>query len=103
MCESPIILNINEEDIELDAFVTSAIEDHDDEIQKAGGREGIHDERMVISAFSSAFIHTERFKDIFKQVASIATSLAKNHGFNDGNKRTAVRQINTLLVSLLLV
>ena len=51
---------------------------------------------VVVCSFCTMFgvAPTERFGDIFDQIAFFAEHLAKDHVFHDGNKRT------TLLVSL---
>lgn len=65
---------------------------HDDVIEKVGGRPGIlnHDnlEASVASpqaSFGGEYLHGS----IFDRAAALTRSLAQNHSFVDGNKRTA--------------
>lgn len=65
-----------------------------------GGMPGIRDRNLLESAvsapkasFGGEFLH----KDIFAMAAAYFLSLAKNHAFIDGNKRTAVSTTATFL------
>lgn len=55
--------------------------------------EGFHDERLIKSALArpnqSAF-GEEMYVDVFAKAAALLDSIANNHGFRDGNKRTAM-------------
>jgi death-on-curing protein len=63
-----------------------------------GGMPGIKDENMLESAISAPkammfgeFLH----RSIHEMAAAYMFSLANNHGFHDGNKRTAAHAVNT--------
>ncbi len=65
-----------------------------------GGLPGLRDRNLLESAvaapkatFDGEFLH----KDIFAMAAAYFLSLAKNHAFNDANKRTAVSVSTTFL------
>lgn len=66
---------------------------HDQIILKSGGLPGIRDENVIRSAlerpYQSAF-NEETYPDLFEKAAAILESIANNHGFLDGNKRTAM-------------
>lgn len=66
---------------------------HDQIIEASGGSKGFHDKKLIESALArpnqSAFgedIHG----DVFAKAAALLDSIANNHGFRDGNKRTAM-------------
>ncbi len=62
-------------------------------IKQFGGRQGIHDLGLIESAIArpqAAFGDIEAYPDLFTKAAALLHSLAKNHGFIDGNKRTAL-------------
>lgn len=77
------------------------IQIHDLQLEvNGGGLPGIRDHNLLESAvsapkatFGGAFLH----KGIFAMAAAYFLSLAKNHAFNDGNKRTAVSATTTFL------
>jgi len=65
-----------------------------------GGLGGIHDQNLLESAlgapkqcFDGHFLN----KDIFQMAAAYFISLANNHAFNEGNKRTAYFSVFTFL------
>lgn len=66
---------------------------HDQIIDASGGIKGFHDERLVRSALArpkqSAF-GEDMYADLFMKAAALLDSIANNHGFRDGNKRTAM-------------
>jgi death-on-curing protein len=66
---------------------------HDKIIEASGGAKGFHDERLIKSALArpnqSAF-GEEMYVDVFAKAAALLDSIANNHGFRDGNKRTAM-------------
>jgi death-on-curing protein len=76
-----------EQDIE---FITLI---HDQIIDESGGSKGFHDINLVRSALArplqSAF-GEDAYASIFEKAAAMLYSLANNHGFKDGNKRTAM-------------
>lgn len=73
---------------------------HDDIIEASGGAKGIHSEHLLKSALArplqTAF-GDEIYKDSFSKAAALLDSIANNHGFRDGNKRTAMAAANLLL------
>ena len=66
---------------------------HDQIIDESGGSKGFHDINLVKSALArplqSAF-GKDAYSDLFEKAAALLDSLANNHGFKDGNKRTAM-------------
>jgi death on curing protein len=76
-----------EQDLELVTFI------HDQIIEASGGTKGYHDEKLLRSAMArplhSAF-GDEIYKNVFDRAAALLDSIASNHGFRDGNKRTAM-------------
>ncbi len=65
---------------------------HEDQITRYGGRRGVRDLGLLISAlgtpsatFDGRFLHD----DLFEMAAAYLYHLARNHPFVDGNKRTA--------------
>ena len=66
------------------------VEKHDNEvIKKSGGLSGVRDEGLIRSAldFIRDDIYYENFED---KLTHLVYSIAKNHGFVDGNKRTSI-------------
>ena len=55
---------------------------------QAGGRDGIRDAGSIKSAIGRAY--TGHHRPVHRKAAALVHSLAKNHGFIDGNKRTAL-------------
>lgn len=66
------------------------INKHDNEvIKKSGGTIGVLDEGLIHSAID--FIRNDLYYKTFEdKLTHLVYSLAKNHGFVDGNKRTAI-------------
>lgn len=66
---------------------------HDQIIDASGGLKGVHNEGLVHSALArprhSAF-GEDAYSDDFMKAAALLDSIANNHGFRDGNKRTAM-------------
>jgi death-on-curing protein len=66
---------------------------HDQIIDESGGSKGFHDANLIKSALArpmqSAF-GDDAYVDIFEKAAALLDSIANNHGFKDGNKRTAM-------------
>lgn len=73
---------------------------HDEIIEASGGAKGIHSEHLLKSALArplqTAF-GEEIYKDSFAKAAALLDSIANNHGFRDGNKRTAMAAANLYL------
>ena len=61
---------------------------------------GIHDMNMLLSAINTpfqSFAGQDLYPTVFDKASRLCFGLAKNHPFNDGNKRTAV---HTMLIYL---
>lgn len=66
---------------------------HDQIIELSGGLKGVRDEHALKSALARPYqtaFGEEIHGDIFEKAASLLDSIANNHGFVDGNKRTAM-------------
>lgn len=76
-----------EEDVRILCYI------HDQIIEASGGSKGFHDEGLIRSALArpnhSAF-GEDIYGDLFMKAAALLDSIARNHGFRDGNKRTAM-------------
>lgn len=71
---------------------------HTDQLREHGGAFGVRDEGLIESALDRArnrWGYGER--DIAALAAAYAYGLTKNHGFVDGNKRTAFQTMNVFL------
>jgi death-on-curing protein len=62
---------------------------------KFGGLDGIPNPTLVESAISRPY--SGYYRKIEKKAAALVESMAGNHGFADGNKRTALILLHTLL------
>lgn len=65
---------------------------HDEVIYEFGGLAGVRDVGLLESALDrprNIFAHGRR-SSLFKLAAALCIGIAKNHPFNDGNKRTAL-------------
>ena len=72
---------------------------HDEAIYEFGGLAGIRDLGLLESALDrprNVHAHEPR-ASIFRLAATLCVGLAKNHPFNDGNKRTALLAARALL------
>jgi death on curing protein len=73
---------------------------HDEIIEASGGAKGVHSEHLLKSALArplqTAF-GDEMYEDSFSKAAVLLDSIANNHGFRDGNKRTAMAAANLFL------
>jgi death-on-curing protein len=66
---------------------------HDEIIDASGGVKGIHNEGLVRSALARPLQSaggTDAYATTFEKAAALLSSIANNHGFRDGNKRTAM-------------
>lgn len=64
---------------------------HDDQLSRFGGLAGTKDDNLVHSAVAAPrnlFLYEDE-GDALVLAIKLCVALAKNHGFNDGNKRTA--------------
>ncbi len=71
---------------------------HHDQISTFGGTHGLRDQKLLESALGQAQQTYAYTKDIHETAAQYCFSLAKNHPFVDGNKRTAADCMLTFLV-----
>jgi death on curing protein len=65
---------------------------HDVLLENFGGLAGIRDKNLLLSALDApkaAFGGEEMYPSNFEKAAAYLFHLARNHPFNDGNKRTA--------------
>lgn len=65
---------------------------HEQVISTSGGSHGVRDVRLLESALGApqqTFGGQDLYPDVFSQGAALLRSLAMNHPFVDGNKRTA--------------
>jgi death-on-curing protein len=68
---------------------------HADQIERHGGSEGIRDAGLLEAALFRP--QTGYYADLIEEAAALWESLAQNHPFIDGNKRTAFAVIYTFL------
>ena len=79
------------------ARIATAI--HDEAIYEFGGLAGIRDHGLLESALDRPrnLLAYQPASSIFKLAASLCVGVAKNHPFNDGNKRTALLSTRAFL------
>lgn len=78
--------------------IEAALAIHHDQIATFGGLHGVRDQGLLESALGQAR-HTWRYtNNLYETAAQYAISLAKNHPFLDGNKRTAADCMLSFLV-----
>lgn len=65
---------------------------HDEAVYEFGGLAGIRDARLLESALDRPrnLLAHESCASLFRLAAALCVGIAKNHPFNDGNKRTAL-------------
>ena len=68
---------------------------HEDQIQRYGGASGLRDPGALESALFRP--QTGYYSDVVEEAAALWESLAQNHPFVDGNKRTAFAATYTFL------
>ncbi len=68
---------------------------HADQIERYGGSTGIRDRGLLEAALYRP--QTGYYADIVEEAAALWESLAQNHPFIDGNKRTAFAAMYTFL------
>ena len=68
---------------------------HQDQIERYGGSHGIRDLGLLESALYRP--QTGYYADLIEEAAALWESLAQNHAFIDGNKRTAFAATYTFL------
>jgi death-on-curing protein len=57
-------------------------------LQRTGGHDGVRDINLIKSAIARPY--TGYYRSISRKAAALTESLARNHGFIDGNKRSAL-------------
>ena len=62
---------------------------------ETGGRQGIQSSDLIKSAIARPYCGY--YRRIYEKAAALTDSLARNHGFVDGNKRTTLIMVYTLL------
>ena len=68
---------------------------HADQIERYGGADGIRDRGLLEAALYRP--QTGHYADLIEEAAALWESLAQNHPFIDGNKRTAFAVTYTFL------
>jgi death-on-curing protein len=68
---------------------------HADQIERYGGSEGVRDPGSLEAALYRP--QTGYYADLIEEAAALWESLAQNHPFIDGNKRTAFAAAHTFL------
>lgn len=65
---------------------------HDAILWASGGKSGVHDEKLILSAIERPATYTQYVDDYDLDTicAVLIDSIARYHGFRDGNKRTAL-------------
>lgn len=99
-CEAEKSAQISREQMTKFISIEEVIELHDDILASAGGLAGFRDRGLLESAvfrMQAGSGDVEFYPDIFSKAAALFHSLAGNHAFNDGNKRTAWMATNTFL------
>ena len=69
---------------------------HEDQIKRYGGAAGIRDLGLLEAALYRP--QTGYYADLIEEAAALWESLAQNHPFIDGNKRTAFATVFTFLL-----
>src|SRR5208282_4798036 len=75
--------------------LAEALAIHDDQIERYGGSPGIRDPGLLEAALYRP--QTGYYADLIEEAAALWESLAQNHPFIDGNKRTAFAATYTFL------
>jgi death-on-curing protein len=81
--------------------VAEVIRLHEWLVARSGGSSGVRDRGLIESAVSqpqAAFAGQELYPTLADKAAALGYSLARNHGFVDGNKRIAHAAMETFLV-----
>ncbi len=68
---------------------------HSDQIERYGGTHGVRDPGQLEAALFRA--QSGYYEDVIEEAAALWESLAQNHPFLDGNKRTAFAATYTFL------
>ena len=70
-------------------------EAHEQALRLFGGLDGVRDLTLIESAIARPY--SKYYPSLHSKAAALLQSLAKNHGFIDGNKRVALLAVTTLL------
>jgi death-on-curing protein len=73
---------------------------HERIVERFGGGRGLRDRKSLDSAIGrpqATFEGQDLYPDLFTKAAALGESLARNHPFVDGNKRTAWEAMRTFL------
>ena len=76
-------------------IVADVLAIHTDQIQRYGGTHGVRDPGLLEAALFRP--QTGYYADLIEEAAALWESLAQNHPFLDGNKRTAFAATYTFL------
>ena len=76
--------------------VEDALEFHKGQLAAFGGAEGVRDEGALASALFRP--QSGYYKDLIAEAAALWESMAQNHPFVDGNKRTSLVVTNIFLM-----
>ena len=71
-------------------------------IKETGGRFGIHDENLIRSSLVvplQNYFGREVYPNPIEKAGALFYSVNKNHGFSDGNKRTACLMLVLVLAA----
>ncbi len=81
-------------------FISSplALKIHQQQVQRFGGINGIRDKGLLESALGAPRQTWDYTQDIYQAAAQYCYSIANNHPFLDGNKRTATACMLVFLV-----
>jgi death-on-curing protein len=77
----------SEQDLEFLTYI------HDQIIDASGGVKGFHNKGLIESALArplQSVIGKDAYSNPYTKAAALLDSIANNHGFRDGNKRTAM-------------
>lgn len=75
-----------------------ALKMHQQQIERFGGMSGVRDDGLLESALGAAQQTWHYTQDIYETAAQYCYSIANNHPFLDGNKRTATACMLVFLV-----
>jgi death-on-curing protein len=75
--------------------IIEVLEIHKDQIARYGGASGVRDMGLLEAALYRP--QTGYYEDLVEEAAALWESMAQNHPFVDGNKRTAFATVYTFL------
>jgi death-on-curing protein len=77
---------------------TLALKIHQQQVERFGGIDGVRDNGLLESALGAAQQTWHYTQDIYETAAQYCYSIANNHPFLDGNKRTATACMLVFLI-----